>query len=140
MKTPVCFFVFITLFIICISCNENDDIDNPDFREGFLGDYTSMETHNYFCPEGDLMVWCTDTIAYDAVIRIEKSEDSAVMVSKFVDTTFQPCFKAFYTSNYIFVCRYIGGPPSYAEFFPPDSLRIFGQVGVTNSNGFYGRK
>jgi len=140
MKIPVCLFAMITLSVICISCNDSDDTGNPDFRDGFTGDYTCMETHFYFCPEGDSMFWCLDTVAYDAVIRIEISDDSAVVVSKFVDSTFQFRFKAFYSGNNMFECMDCGGPPSYAEFFPPDSLRIFEKAGATNSNDFYGRK
>jgi len=140
MKTPVCFFVFITLSVFCISCNDNDDIGNPDFRDGFLGDYTCMQTYFYFCPEGDLMLWCIDTVSYDAVIRIENSGDSAVIVSEFVDTAFQFRFKAFYTDNNKFECRDCGGPQSYAEFFLPDSIRIFEKWGTTDSFDFYGRK
>lgn len=138
MKIPVCLFALLTLSVICISCNENDDL-NTDFRDEFIGDYTCMETYFYFCGENELL-WCLDTLVYDAVIRIEKSDDCAVIVSKFWDTAFQFRFKAFYTSNNNFECRDCGGPQSYTTFFPPDSVRIFEKAGVLNSHNFYGRK
>lgn len=132
-------FTAIVLGILAFSCDKKDDPDDQgDFRDDYIGRYSCLETYFYFCPVGDTMNWCNDTIAFDRAIKVEKSGDSAVLISPDTKSvTFDP-FEAVYEGNDRFYSRDVSA--DYAWFYPPDSIYIHIESGTTNAYEYRGKK
>lgn len=137
MKTKLLFFSFTILVTLVISCDRKDDEQN-DFRDNYIGQYSCMETYFYFCPVGDTMNWCTDTIAFDRVISIEKSGDSAILISQVTKSiSFDP-FEAVYEGDDRFSSQ--DGSGNYAWLNPSDSIYVHIESGTTNAYEYRGKK
>jgi len=130
----ISFLVCISLFVF--ACEKQDE-SGPGFADAFTGEYKCLETYYYVMPgpNGEI-IWNSDTISNQALIRIEKLEDSVLIVS--LSESYS--FFAEFIEDSSFVCPDCPGPPNYVRFIENDSIYVFQKMGVTNSKHYYGRK
>jgi hypothetical protein len=124
----------------CTKNTDNVHLVPIDFRDQFTGDYLCMATYFYFCPVGDTMFWCTDTVSYDAIINISKYGDSSLLVFREGGAYSDYSFIGQYLRENYFECLECNGPPDFARFFGTDSVRVRRKAGVTNEYNYYGKK
>lgn len=146
MKDVIIGSCLLILFLAQFGCTKNTDQvrltpvpPEKDFRDTLVGDYRCMTTYFYFCPVGDTMHWCTDTISYDDIINISKSGDSSILVFHEEGANSDYSFIGHYLGDNYFECLECNGPPDYARFFGTDSVKVFRKAGVTNSYQYYGK-
>jgi len=108
-----------------------------DFRDGFTGNYYCLVTRSYFCPSGDTMNWCTDTLADKKQVLVEKVQERFLLIRVSESYSFEAEYQEW--SN-TFECIDCPGPPDYIRFFPNDSIYVYVRVGVLNSYNYYGIK
>ena len=108
-----------------------------DFRDGFVGTYKCMEIYSYFCPNGEEMNWCTDTVSFDYRISIEKLNVASLLVKMSESYSYEASYQEW---NDTFECNDCPGPQDYVSFFGNDSIKSYMRSGPLNSYRFSGRK
>ncbi|KAF0204732.1 MAG: PQQ enzyme repeat-containing [Bacteroidetes bacterium] len=108
-----------------------------DFRDGFTGNYNCLVTRSYFCPSGDTMNWCKDTLADNKQVLVEKVQERFLLIRVSESYSFEAEYQEW---NNTFECTDCPGPPDYIRFFPNDSIYVYVRVGVLDSYNYYGIK
>jgi hypothetical protein len=108
-----------------------------DFRDGFVGACKCMKTYFYFCPNGDEMNWCTDTVSFDYPISVEKFNEESQMVKMSESYSYEAIYQEW---NDTFECIDCPGPPNYVRFFGNDSTESYLRFGPLNSYTYFGKR
>ena len=127
------------MFIFSISCEKAVTFEAPDFRDGYIGTYSTINIRWYptYVISGGI-IWNYDTMSLNAKVFVEEYADSSLLIR--FDSSYSHRNIFTYRSDSVFAVLEMPGPYSFVEFRKEDSIYIYWRESNETGREYFGNK